>query len=700
MKRISIRTAVLLPFILIITIIIIFLVISLNYSYHELSRAQADRVLDLMDSKANEKVFSMLENPQSIGQVYATMLSETMIYDKRDFGDIENLVLELTKVIHKQVPQITTMGYGDENGNFVGVRANINDTYTLMLADDSTGHALNIYSGENKSTDILESFENYDPRERPWYIPVKATPEVQWSDIYINMDEINDATISALIPVMYNYKNELAGVVSVDVSLREINSFLKDIAESSTGVIYVIDRNGKIISHSTDDVIYEQKGGQVAFIPALESNNQIISLSSSRIEDLKEEKLASFELDGQKHYMRTSNLNQHGIDWKLVVVVPENSLVGHMKDRFDSTAASFILLAVIGIIIGTILLTMFISVITRISTDLQRAEFTEDEPTLLVSGKIKFTETDELIESFNSLLLRLNANVKELLTAQDRIKQMTEDENARLELLIKQKTKELETAMSELLEKEKMASLGNLVSGISHEINTPLGVAVSAISHLDVTMKEYVEKISNGKVSKRQFDEFIDTLNESIAISLRNLDRAKDLINSFKRISVDQSNSNNQDFKIIDYIRVTINSLFHELKVHNVTVRIEGEEQEIYGNPGGFSQVLTNLIMNSIIHGFENMEAGEILIEVRSTNGNLEVIYMDNGKGIDETVINKIFEPFFTTNRTKGGSGLGLNIVHNIIYGQFNGTIHVQNRIEAGVEFIITIPNVDKSRGL
>jgi len=251
----------------------------------------------------------------------------------------------------------------------------------------------------------------------------------------------------------------------------------------------------------------------------------------------------------------------------------------------------------------------------------------------------------------------------------------------------------LELAMEELVQKEKLASLGSLVSGISHEINTPLGVAVSASSYLKTLALKNKNNLLDGKLRKSEFLKFVDHIEESVNIIDDNLTRAKNLIQSFKQISVNKTYEENTLFSAKEFAEATLMSLNHELKIKNITAHFEcDEDYQLFGDPGSFSQVLTNLILNSITHGYNDEQTGHIELKIHKEKGDIVIKYSDDGKGISDEILNHIFDPFFTTNRKKGGSGLGLNIVYNIITGQFKGTIQASHNIDRGIVFMIRIP--------
>jgi len=693
MRKPSFRFAILGLFSFIVIFMILLLTLALNSSYDSVSREQAEKVISLMDAAAHTEVVNLLENPKSIGRIYSTFLSKDAIYAYTDFTEVEAVILELTKEIHATVPQITTLGYGDEKGNFIGVRANDNGSFTLMVMDDQTDDRLLIYNGEDRSSEILASYEGYDVKTRPWYSPVRENPVAQWSDIYINMDDLKDATMSSLVPIFDKDDDAFVGVVSVDISLEKINGYLQEIAASADGVMYIINKDGRIISHSTKDPVYRmtENKEEALFLSAEDSSSKIIAESSAYLAEgvlMKE-----FSIGDEKHYMKISKLGQQaGVDWQLAVVVPERALVGKIRDKFHSMTLWFVLMASLGLVIGTFFLSLFISTMTNIAKRLQTTRLSPENPEPLEVSGIHFAESDYLVQSFNQLFLRLKENIHERNMAQQQLKRMTEDENSRLEKLVEEKTMELQTAMDELVEKEKMASLGSLVSGISHEINTPLGVAVTAVTHMQNLVTGQADMLRSGRLTLNEFNRFIDTLVESTGIICRNLDRAKELVISFKKISVDQSSSLHVRFSILEYVRLTLSSLAHELKVHQVTVMVSGEDATLVQNPGSFAQVLTNLVMNSIIHGFKDQATGEISIDIRSAGSQLHLLYTDNGCGIAPDIMNRVFDPFFTTNRSHGGSGLGLHIVRNIVISQFGGSIQVGSRAEGGVRFTIRIP--------
>lgn len=300
-------------------------------------------------------------------------------------------------------------------------------------------------------------------------------------------------------------------------------------------------------------------------------------------------------------------------------------------------------------------------------------------------------------------------DITELMGNRKRIEELLKNENERLETLIELKTDELNNTMKELMEKEKMASLGSLVAGISHEINTPLGVAVTASSFLKDENTKMIRLINEGQLTRENLAGYLENVDESTRIMLNNLERASNLIASFKNISVSQSTEKEEAFNFYEYIQSILLMLKHEYKHTGLKFEIEcPEDLNVVSYPGAYSQIFTNLIMNSLIHGYkeENGEGSKIdegVISIKVTpmesdggkNKFLRIEYRDNGVGISEENLKHIFDPFFTTARgtsQKSGSGLGLNIIYNLVKGKLAGSIRCESQKNKGVLFLLEIP--------
>lgn len=286
--------------------------------------------------------------------------------------------------------------------------------------------------------------------------------------------------------------------------------------------------------------------------------------------------------------------------------------------------------------------------------------------------------------------------------------EMLEEQNKNLEIKVEQRTRELsiqnetlsktlaelEQTQSQLIEAEKMASLGNLVAGISHEVNTPLGVAVTAASHLHSRTNQFEKQFKQEQITKNEFVLYMESTVEMSDIILTNLDRAATLIQSFKQIAVDQSCDIECDFHLKQHLDMLVVSLQPTYKTLPIDIKVIGEDFQIKSFPGVMNQIVSNLIMNSILHGLPNCQHGEVTVTIHRNDELIRLEVSDNGKGIPDEIKKKVFDPFFTTNRGKGGTGLGLNIVYNLVTQKLKGDISIEDVQPTGTKFIISVPLV------
>ncbi len=254
--------------------------------------------------------------------------------------------------------------------------------------------------------------------------------------------------------------------------------------------------------------------------------------------------------------------------------------------------------------------------------------------------------------------------------------------------------KKLKEAQSRLVQSEKMASLGRMVAGFAHEINTPIGIAVGSASQSSDAVKHLFQLLDQDEVLEEDLEDGLEIIGQAADLTLSNLRRAAGLITSFKRTSVDQSSEKPRKFNFHELIQDVINTLHNTFKRTRIEFVIECPEHlKLDGIPGIYTQILTNLIMNSYVHGFANgAKAGDIGIKVREpSDSQLILEYWDTGMGMDEETLDRIFEPFFTTNRGDGGSGLGLYICYNLITTQLAGSITLKSSPGNGSHFLIDI---------
>ncbi|MBP2303258.1 PAS-domain containing protein [Azospirillum picis] len=261
-----------------------------------------------------------------------------------------------------------------------------------------------------------------------------------------------------------------------------------------------------------------------------------------------------------------------------------------------------------------------------------------------------------------------------------------------------QALQDLKEAQVQLIQAEKMAALGSLVAGVTHEINTPVGIALTGASLLAEKTRTLRRLYQDGALRRGDFADFIDVADEATQLMLFNIERATRLIQSFKQVAVDQSSEERRVFDLGHYIHEVLHSIGMRIRRsgHAVTVHCpEGLMLDSY--PGALGQILTNFVLNSILHGYAPGERGHLDIDVTLVGAEVELVYADDGRGIPADVQGRVFEPFFTTSRERGGSGLGLSIVYTLVTRNLRGRLRLDSTDGAGTAFILRFPRVTPS---
>jgi signal transduction histidine kinase len=262
-----------------------------------------------------------------------------------------------------------------------------------------------------------------------------------------------------------------------------------------------------------------------------------------------------------------------------------------------------------------------------------------------------------------------------------------------------QALQDLRATQDKLVQVEKMASLGSLVAGVAHEINTPLGIALTCSTHLEQETRSLHADVEQGSLRRQRLTQYLEMTKEATALIFSNLDRAARLVQSFKQVSVDQSTDDPRRFEVyrlVDELLASIHSLWRKRDVE-VENRCPPQLQ-LFSYPGSLGQVLINLIQNALIHGLAEDQPGRIEIGARALpDQHIELWVRDSGRGMDQATRERIFDPFFTTRRNRGGTGLGMHIVFNIVSSKLGGSIHVESAPGQGCEVRLTLPPVPPS---
>lgn len=266
-----------------------------------------------------------------------------------------------------------------------------------------------------------------------------------------------------------------------------------------------------------------------------------------------------------------------------------------------------------------------------------------------------------------------------------------ENEKKELEGLVRERTEEMRKAQSRLILAEKMAALGELVGGMTHEISTPVGVSVTAASKLIDESNRMAKLFEQDEISRGEFREYLETADQTARLILSNMERTDAMLTNFKQVSVDPAGERKRIFRVGDFIGDLVRSLKPKTDERQIGIELAcPPELEIDSYPGALAQIVTNLVINSLKHGFSD-PGGKITISAERTGEAFSLQYADNGKGIPPDVLPRIFDPFFTTDH-KAGTGLGLHIVYNLVTVKLEGSIDCDSTEGKGVRFTIRFP--------
>ncbi len=287
------------------------------------------------------------------------------------------------------------------------------------------------------------------------------------------------------------------------------------------------------------------------------------------------------------------------------------------------------------------------------------------------------------------------------ITLEEQVRARTEELNTALESLTRSNMEldlslnELNHMQQQLVESAKMASLGHLVAGVAHELNTPIGVCITGTSCLSENTKKIDDVLNSNKMTKSALTQYIGSVSEIGELMAANLTKASSLISHFKQASVDAAYEEIAAFNLYNHLQKVVSTLSEQLATKHIKVNIKCSTSIIVDSYAGvFSQIIRSLLINSLFYGYDKKNTGCITIQIQQKVNQLTLVYQDDGKGMSQEIVNNIFEPFFTTNRNKGGTGLDMFIFYNLITQKLGGDVTCSSEIDKGVTFKLNLPNL------
>jgi signal transduction histidine kinase len=466
-----------------------------------------------------------------------------------------------------------------------------------------------------------------------------------------------------------------------EIGLRRLSDFVRRVATSAEMQLIVVDGRGQIVAHPD------------AALASQQLNIGNLSILTQTRGSRTGSVTAVFEFDGRKVLGTTYAIA--GTEWTVLVTEPLAHVHQPIREILYGLLLAGLVSTVLAIGVGILMATGFSIRFERLSTlarELAAGRYPETWP------ESNVTEASALIGSIRQMadavrqrevdLRDLNAELEA------RVQARTEDlEMANAELSAAMNT--LEQAQDELVRSEKMAALGSLVAGVAHELNTPIGNSLMVASTLQERTDEFESGIEKG-LTRTALNRQLSTSREAAASLVRNLQRAGELIASFKQVAVDQTTSARRRFALDEVVHEIILTLSPALK--KMPWKIESDVPTgiwLESYPGPLGQVLTNLINNAVLHAFDGLSVGMIRVGARSLDeSSMQLTLSDDGNGILPEHLPRIFDPFFTTRMGRGGTGLGLSICHNIVENILGGRVNVASTPGQGTVFTLTLPLV------
>src|SRR6266700_3393275 len=303
-----------------------------------------------------------------------------------------------------------------------------------------------------------------------------------------------------------------------------------------------------------------------------------------------------------------------------------------------------------------------------------------DEPIQGTHARDEIGEMARAVAVFRENAIAKRKAEDELRAAKDRAEKALDD---------------LREAQQSLIAAEKLAALGGLVAGVAHEVNNPIGISLTVASSFARRCDEFAKEVQSGPLRRSRLDEFLEGGRDAATQLVGNLQRAGELVQSFKQVAVDRSHADRRPFDLRESTDQIVASLRPLLKKSQITLTIDvpaGISMDSY--PGSYGQVLTNLFLNSVVHAFPDGRAGTVIVEARQVRDDVDIFVSDDGVGMSEEIQRRAFDPFFTTRRNEGGTGLGLHIIFNLVTQQLGGRLTFESKLGWGTRFRITIPRV------